>query len=347
MQPLRAVTMEVELGRCLAVAVAAWFGAPAAFAHHSAAMFDTSKEVVLEGTVTKYDWKNPHVYMALQVRADDGSLYEQPIEAGASAVLLPLGLTPGAVTVGERVTIKGNPSRRGPRQIALGRELVKADGSVLPLNISSAASRQAPADVKAASLEGTWFSPRQGFFAYGAGRQAWQITDQARAAVARYDSRQTAHADCIPVTAPTLMLYPVTTVVDVEPDRVTFKVDWMASERIVYLDGREHPANGDRTLHGHSIGHWEGDTLVVDTVQFADHKEGNAVGFPSGAQKHLVERFSLADEGRKLRYEIVLEDAEYLAAPVHYAADWDYRPDLAPTGVPCDLDVARRFLTEE
>ena len=73
--------------------------------------------------------------MTLRVTDANGAEHEQEIEAGASSVLLPLGLTPTAVAVGERVTIRGNPSKRGAGTV-LGRELVKADGSVLPLNIA-------------------------------------------------------------------------------------------------------------------------------------------------------------------------------------------------------------------
>jgi hypothetical protein len=321
--------------------------AHSAAAHHSAAMFDTTQNVSVEGVITKFDWRNPHVYMALRVTAPDGATREQAIEAGASSVLLPLGLEPDSVTIGERVVIRGNPSKRAGG-IVLGRELVKADGSVLPLNIQSAASRQAPAEVRATSIAGTWFPQRDGFYGYRAQRPSWALTENARAAVAAFDSRETAHAECIPVTAPTLMMYPVTSVVELAADVVVFHVDWMTSERIVYLDGRGHPTNGAPSLHGHSIGHWEGETLVVDTAQFLPHKEGTAMGGPpSGPSKHLVERFTLNRDGTHLDYEVVLDDPDYLTAPITYRAQWDYRPDLTPTRLACDLDVAQRFLTGE
>ena len=317
---------------------------PAA-AHHSAALYDTTQNVAVDGVVTKFDWRNPHVYMTLRVTEANGAQREQEIEAGASSVLLPLGLTPDAVAIGERVTIRGNPSKRGASGPVLGRELVKADGSVLPLNLGSAASRKAPADSAAASIAGTWFPPRQGFYGFNAAHEKWPLTERGRAAVAAFDPRKAAYTDCIPVTAPILMVYPVTSVVEVAADAVRFRVDWMASERVVYLDGRGHPADGAPSLHGHSIGRWEGGTLVVDTTQFAPHKQGNAMDLPSGPRKHLVERFTLSDDRRHLRYESVLEDPDHLRSPVTYGAEWDYRPDLAPTNVACDLDVARRFIT--
>ena len=248
------------------------FAAPAA-AHHSAAQFDTSKQVAVEGVVTRYDWRNPHVYMAVRVVGPDGQELEQEIEAGASSVLLPLGLAPAAVAIGEHVVVRGNPSRGGPGLMVLGRELVKADGSVLPLNIRSAPSRATPQNVLATSIAGTWFPQTQGFYGYTESRAKWTLTGRAQEEAAAWSSRSASYTDCIPVTAPLLMLYPVTSVIEIATDAVRMRVDWMASERIIYLDGRGHPVNGEGTLHGHSIGRWEGSTLV---------RRHNAVREPQG-----------------------------------------------------------------
>jgi hypothetical protein len=330
----------------LTLAVACVIAAPAA-AHHSSAMFDTSTEITLEGIVTHYDWKNPHVYMAIETRGPDGARIEQQIEAGASSVLLPLGLTADALRPGDRVTVLANPNRRGGGRIVLGRELTKADGTVLPLFIGSRDVRAA-ADAEASSIEGTWFAPRPGFFGLNGARRSWQLTEKAQAALAAFDgTTESAHASCIPVTAPTLMVYPVITTVEVSEETVVFNIDWMTSRRVVYMDGRGHSQNGERTLHGHSIGHWEGDTLVVDTRLYADHREGLAFGIPSGSAKHTVERFALSADRKHLDYSIVLEDPEYLVEPVSYSSQWEYRPELEPTGLACELDVARRFLTED
>jgi len=316
-------------------------------AHHSAAMFDTTRQVVIEGVVTRYDWKNPHIYMAIEARAPDGSTFEQAVEAGAPSVLLPLGLTASSVAVGERVTVHGNPNKGSPRAIVLGRSLTKQDGTELPLNIGARSVRTQPDDAQATGLAGTWFAPLGPFRTFREMIGSWPLTDKGRRAVAEFDIRNASYADCVPVTAPTLMIYPVATTVEIRADRVIFNVDWMGSQRIVYTDGREHPANGAPTLQGHSVGHWEGQTLVVDTVQFAAHTEGITLGVPSSEGKHTVERFSLADDRRHMTYEVTLEDPEYLRESISYRSQLDYRPDLEPTGLACDRDVARRYLTPE
>jgi len=320
--------------------------AAAVDAHHSAVMFDTTQEITVEGVVSHYEWRNPHVYMAVETVGRDGENVEQRIEAGAPSILSPLGLTPDSLSLGERVTVYGNPNRRGDGRIMLGLYLTKADGSQLPLNIA-APSIRAPTGARATSLAGTWFSPVSELRGFVRARNSWNVTERGRIARDGWDIAQAAYADCIPVTAPTLMVYSVATIVEINPDTVVFDVDWMTSRRVVHTDGRGHPQNGEPTLQGHSIGYWEGETLVVDTVQYAEHSEGITLGFPSGPDKHTVERFSLADDGRQMNYEVMLEDPEYLAEPLHYSAQLEYRPDLEPTGLACDLETARRYLTDE
>jgi hypothetical protein len=309
-------------------------------------MFDTSQEVTIEGVVSRYDWKNPHVYMAIETAGPNGTTIEQQIEAGAPSVLTPLGLTATSLAVGERVTVHGNPNKNGAKHIVLGQYLTKVDGTELPLNIA-ARSIRTPGTARATSLAGSWFAPLGPFRGYRSAVSSWRLTEKGRQALAAFDTTRASYADCIPVTAPLLTIYPVTTTVEINADTVVFNVDWMTSRRVVYMDGRPHPERGARSLHGHSIGHWEGETLVVDTVQYSDHTEGITIGLPSGAGKHTVERFSLAEDGAHMNYAVWLEDPEYLLEPVRYRSQLEYRPDLAPTGLACDLDVARRYQTNE
>ena len=314
-------------------------------AHHSAVMFYTSQEIIVEGVVSKYDWRNPHVYMAVETTGPDGETFQQQIEAGAPSVLLPLGLTPDSISVGERVAVFGNPNRDDATRIMLARYLTKEDGTQLPLNIA-ARSLRTPNEARATGLAGTWFAPLGPFRGFRSTQNTWKLTEKGRLAMANWNITQASYADCIPVTAPTLMIYPVTTTVEIAADTVIFNVDWMTSQRVVHMDGRGHPERPERTLHGHSIGSWEGEILVVDTIHYANHKEGIAIGLASGAGKHTIERFSLAEDGRHMNYEVMLEDPEYLVEPITYSSQLDYRPDLEPTGLACNLETARQYQTE-
>ena len=129
-----------------------------ALAHHSAAAFDTQQEVRVTGTVTEYKFRNPHVYMNLQVRKADGSTAAMEVEAGAASVLNPLGFNKDSVTVGDVVTIAGNPARSNPDKLMLGKDLYKRDGTYYPLNIASRSIYAARNEI-ATSIAGTWFSP--------------------------------------------------------------------------------------------------------------------------------------------------------------------------------------------
>lgn len=327
--------------------VALWLVAVPAAAHHSPAMFDLSKEVVLEGTVTEFSWRNPHVYMAIEIAGPDGKPVEQQIEAGPASNLAALGMNGESLHRGDRVVVSVRPNRAAAGGIALGWLLTKADGTVFPLHVR-AAGATTPGAATALTIAGTWVPQAIGFSSLAAAAAKWPLTDKGREAVVTTRAARTAaRSQCVPFGPPAIMSLPSATVVEVSDSEVTFALDVMNVRRVVHLDQRARPAGAEPTLLGHSIGHWEGETLVVDTVGFAAHPEGYAFDLPSSAAKHVVERFRLSEDRKHLDYEATVEDPEYLAGPVAHRAQWDYRPELKPSGLPCDPEVARRFATGE
>src|SRR5215831_11809173 len=234
------------------------FSTPAP-AHHSAAAYDTQQEVKVTGTVTEYKFRNPHVYMTLQVKKADGSTSAIEVEAGAASVLGPLGFNRDSVAVGDVVTISGNPARNAADKLMLGKDLYKRDGTYYPLNIASRSVYTANNET-ATSIAGTWFPPRTEFNSFLGGTRNWPVTEKGKAAMAVVDPKATTQKDCVPIGAPALMFYPVANTISVQRDRVVMKVDWMDSERVIYLDGRKHPAPSETFALGHSVGRWDGDT---------------------------------------------------------------------------------------
>jgi hypothetical protein len=77
--------------------------------------------------------------------------------------------------------------------------------------------------------------------------------------------------------------------------------------RTIYMDGRTHPANLTPTYYGHSIGWWEGDTLVVDSVGFNESFWWDRRGLPHTEKLHFVEKFTRLD-ARSMRYEFTVDD---------------------------------------
>ena len=91
--------------------------------------------------------------------------------------------------------------------------------------------------------------------------------------------------------------------------------------RTIYLDGRSHPAKLAPTFYGHSIGHWDGETLVVDTVGFNEDFWMDRGMLPHTSQLHTIERFTRTAFDT-LRYEVTIDD------PGAYTAPFSGRMDL-------------------
>lgn len=83
--------------------------------------------------------------------------------------------------------------------------------------------------------------------------------------------------------------------------------DDLPSHRQVFLDGRGHPKDPNPLWMGHSIGHWDGDTLVIDTVGFDDRSWLDAQGHPHTEKMHVVERYHRIDLGH-LEIEFTIDD---------------------------------------
>jgi hypothetical protein len=84
--------------------------------------------------------------------------------------------------------------------------------------------------------------------------------------------------------------------------------------RQIFLDGRPHPKDWNPTWQGHSIGRWEGDTLVVDTTGYNDKAWLSLTGIPHTEKLHTVERIRRSDYGH-IEVEITMEDSEAFIGP--------------------------------
>lgn len=126
------------------------------------------------------------------------------------------------------------------------------------------------------------------------------------------------HPRCKPSGGPRQLVTPYgVEIIDMpELKRVyIFDIGGPHSYRIVYMDGREHPKDLQPSYYGHTIGHWEGDTLVMDTVGFNEKFWMNRDGLPHTDRLHLIERVSRPDL-RNLKYEVTVDD------PGAYTATW-------------------------
>ena len=126
--------------------------------------------------------------------------------------------------------------------------------------------------------------------------------------------------DCLPEGMPSWMLITHNALEFLfSPGRVTILGESDGNRlRRIYTDGRPHPDDPDPTFHGHSIGHWEGGTLVVDTIGILPQAYlavSEAVGVPNNGDMHIIERIHLAGPD-------VLQDDLQIIAPHVLEKPW-------------------------
>lgn len=338
---------------------AATLVAAAASAHHSAAPYDFTREVVFEGTVTKLEWQNPHILFTLETRGADGTSALQEIEVVPVSLARTWGLSRETLAPGEHVVVRAWPGRSGPRARVLGVDVTTDDGRIYPLNVQAGLSVREgysfrpPVAVVATGLAGQWVPSVEGLagFVQFVG-SALPYTEAGRAA--REQLRSTLLQAGVAPTGfceprPPLHLSIIQDLRTIEVSEssvvISYEGEGLLQERIVHMDRAEHPAELAPALLGHSIGRWERDALVIDTIGIAPHRVGSFI-VPSTATTHLVERLRLAENRQQLEYTFTLEDSAYFTAPISYTVLWDHRPDLEPSAVPCDPDNARRAVEQ-
>jgi hypothetical protein len=130
---------------------------------------------------------------------------------------------------------------------------------------------------------------------------------------------QPVFVNCLPEGMPSFTLMTVSaTEFLFTPGRVTILGEFDGNRlRRIYTDGRKHPDDPDPTFNGHSIGHWEGGTLVVDSVGFLPEVYlplGQAVAIPNNGDMHIEERIHLVNADRLID-ELVINAPHVLAEP--------------------------------
>jgi hypothetical protein len=194
-------------------------------------------------------------------------------------------------------------------------------GALAPANLAK------PRPAPPFDLTGVWLHNGQadtnGFrFAPPAG---FKLTPEAQV---EYDAAQKARAEgktykddigqCWPSGLPINMtrVWPIAMIQ--KPTMILMVQELMNTMRFVYLDGRSHtdPDIAVRSFNGESIGHWEGDTLVIDTTNFVGDHHWIDAGIPASDALHIVERVKLTNQGKTLEIEYTLTD------PKSWVGDW-------------------------
>ena len=164
------------------------------------------------------------------------------------------------------------------------------------------------------------------------------LTAEAREAVRNYDYA----AELLPENAckaPSVAFYmqaPFPMEIYAGRDLIVFRMEYYDLYRVIFMDGREHPpADAPHTLSGHSVGRWEGETLVVETTHIASGSFMNN-GFDHSEDLQLTERFEVSEDGSTLWATQLYEDpATFEERAARYMA-WSKRPGEYVLPYDCD-----------
>lgn len=318
-------------------------------AHHSNTMYNLEQVFSIEGTIVEYEWRNPHVYFWVEAETVAGGSTVWEVEGPSPGFFRRLGWTRKMLGEGEKIKVMGNPARNHEGALMLMYQVEKADGTVIEMNRRIIISRSEQESLepvgRADTMEGVWVPQVNLELIRSFARlpENFALTDAGRQAVESYNETTDSPAiDCVLSTAPRNMVWHDIKSIEISDNTVLIGGEIYGMERTIHLDVADH-SGASPSHEGHSIGHWEDNTLVVDTTLFLPHRAGNSHALPSGPGKHVVERFELGEDKTHLNYSFVLEDPEYLATPVTGEALWVYREDQTFEGLPCDPENAERF----
>ena len=204
---------------------------------------------------------------------------------------------------------QGYPTPRIPRT---------ADGKV---NLSAPAPKTADGQP---DLNGIWLASRAVFDL----RQAVKDIPLSPEGKAIFDQRQATQSKddpsgrCLLVGVPRITSMPLPIKIIQTKDEVTFLYETFHAFRVIPTDGRKHPDDLDPSFMGDSVGHWEGDTLVVDVVGFNDKTWLGAGGASLHSDAlHVVERYQRVDYDT-ITYNVFIED------PKVFTKTWNTAPSF-------------------
>lgn len=333
------------LATALAATLATAPGAPA-LAHHSfAPHFDAERTVELHGTVLRFDARNPHSYLHLEVVDEHGERQVWTCESHGVTMLERNGVTREILSPGAELTVTGAQARRDPHGCFF-RTVELADGTLLSVDgpaasRAAAAERAAAAARRAEGVFGTWLlQPRAGG---GGGQQdpmSNHLTEAGAEATAGYDpytDDPVLRCDTIGIRR---VWFAVGTPLQIsrDGDDVHIRYEWMDAERTVRMNADDFPERFDADSLGYSIGRFEDDALVIETryarggviSQYVQLEDGTQVGLLHTDAMRTREEIRIDPETGLLNVTIDTHD------PVYYSRPF---PSVTATYAPSDLEL--------
>ena len=323
-----------------------------ATAHHSRVNFDLGKIVEIEGTVVRWQYRNPHAFLHLDVTAADGSTERWVVELGSIVNLKQIDMHRDTIAAGDQVSVRANPEKVPANNYLFFSSLTTADGRTYAFadvfRYSNEAAAQ-PGDRGSTDFTGIWdevATPQSSLIT--AGPPDYPVTAKGRDVMARYDPDEEPGNTCGEDGLPKLIrsLYAIEMTKD--DDAYYQEYEFYGVRRVIHMNVAEHPANIEPSDYGHSIGRMEGNKLIVDTVGFKPAKWGIGDGLDSSAEKRVVEHYELKDNGRIMEVTYTVTDPVYLIQPFSRTHVKRLVPGYVITPFEaCDPEAARMHLDIE
>jgi hypothetical protein len=211
-----------------------------------------------------------------------------------------------------------------PDRLAQGEpaERTSAGDSAPPAPAASARPVASASTPAAPRFTGMWEPKTFGFMVSESKLSASgkALVDRGAAAMASGRIMHTAWTSCRPGAVSTMTMPRERILLLESPDEITILYEMPRMVRRIRMGG-EHPATLQPSYVGDSVGHWEGDTLVVDSIGFNGYAELDARGQPTSPQLHTVERFTPSADGG-IDIQVTITDPEYYAEPVNIKRSW-------------------------
>ena len=322
-------------------------------AHHTTSTYELEQSISIEGTVTRVQWVNPHVFIYIDQTTDAGVVRNWAVEGVNPAGLRRIGWSRDTLKLGDFISVSGNPSKNMNSPGIYPQSIIHAGNKLFDeQEFFAGVFSVEKATAGAPSLAGVWKNPltpavilpREADVPFQPGIGLHEVTEKGLEALAQFDELTMNPAlNCVEVSAPLIMHFGDNKKIQIEDDVMRIVSEYDGGERVIHL-GIETHDGAEYTNQGHSIGTLVGNTLEIDTTHFSENNFGNGFGLPSSTQKHLFERLTLSDDGKSVSYHFSLTDPVYLDLPMTLETTWAFQPGSEVIIDECNLESARRFI---
>lgn len=312
------------------------FLAAPGLAHHATApAYDRGRVIELTGEITAVSWRNPHIHLTLQSSGEGSEAASWDLEANSVSIVSRFGLSADLVAPGTRVRVAGNPGKINEHSLWLTNVLLEDGREML---FGAAYLPRWSQEIIGADMRGAITADLTGAFgifrvwtSIGGGGALWNdsypFTSEAAAVRAAFNPvRDDPTLNCVLKGMPLIMEQPYPMEFVDEGDEILLRLEEYDTVRRIAMTNHDTARARPASLLGNSVGIWEGDVLVVETSGI-DYPWFNKTGIPQSSAAHIVERFSLTQDGSRLEYEMTVTDPATFTEPVVLTKSWGWRPN--------------------